>query len=142
MPRTAVSPVINVAVWDLENLSPGGNSQDDLGEILAGRVIETIRNVPRLTVVERQRLRLALEELHLGSSVLAGETDRLRIGSLVGASRMIFGGYMMVGKQVRIDLRMIDVESGATIKAVSRATESAHLDNLFRAVESAAAALF
>ena len=108
-----------VAVWELEDVSPG-LSRIDLGEVLSARVSESLLRKGTYTVVERTRLLRVLEELHLGSSELADEGTRLRIGRLAGARFMVFGGYQIVGKQMRLDLRLVEVETGKVRKAVSK----------------------
>ena len=106
-----------VAVWDLENLNPNEAVGIDMGELLASEVIETLKKSGKFQVVERQRLILALEELQLGSSSLADEATRLKIGRIVGARFMVFGGYLVFGEMMRLDLRLVEVETGTVVKA-------------------------
>jgi hypothetical protein len=69
-------------------------------------------------------LNRVLEELHLGSSALADEQTRLKLGKLVGARLMVFGGYQVFGGQMRIDLRLVEVETGKVLKAVHKIAPS------------------
>lgn len=108
-----------VAVWEIEDVSPG-LSRIDLGDVLSERVRESLHRKGTYTVVERTRLLRVLEELRLGSSELADDGTRLRVGRLAGARFMVFGGYQMVGKQMRLDLRLVEVETGKIRKAVSK----------------------
>ncbi len=128
----ASSPVVSretagqgqtVAVWELEDVSPGPSAAP-VGEILTARVMETLQRKGVYKVVERTRLLRVLEELRLGSSELADERARLRVGRLMGARFMVFGGYQIVGKSMRLDLRLVEVETGRVRKAVSRTTPS------------------
>ncbi len=127
-----------IAVWDFDPLVHGASVAAELGELLAGRVTEAISRKPGYTVVERQRLLLALEELHLGSSALADESTRLRLGRMVGAQSMIFGGYQLVGSMMRLDVRLVNVETGALIKAATRTVPATNTVQWFEAAESAA----
>jgi curli biogenesis system outer membrane secretion channel CsgG len=127
-----------IAVWDFDHAMYGGTGTPELGEVLAGRVTEAISKKGGFTVVERQRLLLALEELHLGSSALADESTRLRLGKMVGAQLMIFGGYQVSGDKMRLDLRLVNVETGALIKAAERTVPAANIPGWFEAAESAA----
>ena len=52
-----------VAVWDLENLSLSETPYPDLGELLAGQIIETFKETGSYTMVEREKILLALDEL-------------------------------------------------------------------------------
>lgn len=112
-----------VAVWDLENVSPG-RSGVDVGEVLASQVIGVLQRKGEYTVVERTRLVRVLEELRLGSSDLADQQTRLRVGRLLGARYMVFGGYQIIGGQMRLDLRLVEVETGKIRKAVSKIAPS------------------
>src|SRR4030065_2611411 len=66
-----------IAVWDLDDLSPGKTGRANLGEILSLRIIETLNKREGYKVIERQRLLLALEELRLGTTSIVDETTRL-----------------------------------------------------------------
>lgn len=131
-----------VAVWDLEDLSPGDSPFPDMGELLSARIIQTIKDMnTSYTVVERERLLLALEELNLGTTEIADESTRLRLGKFVGARYMVFGGYIVVGNSMRLDLRLVDVETGAVLKTASRITEAGDLEAWLDAAANGAAEL-
>lgn len=115
-----------IAVWDIEDLSPSTSIRPDLGELLSGRIIETLSN-REYTVIERERLLLALQELNLGTTALVDEATRLKLGKLMGARFMVFGGYQIIGGQMRLDLRMVEVETGKVLKAVQKTTAAGDL---------------
>jgi curli biogenesis system outer membrane secretion channel CsgG len=104
-----------VAVWELENLTIGRSSSTDLGPALTTKVMEGLQSGGACTVVERQKLDTALAELSLGSSALAAENTRLKVGRLVGARQMVFGAFQILGNQMRLDLRLVDVATGEVI---------------------------
>ncbi len=131
-----------VAVWDLEDLSVTNHAQlADMQEFLTAKIIETLKIKGGYELVERQKLILALEELSIGSSNLASETSRLEIGQILGAQLMVFGGYQLVGEQLRIDLRMVEVASGVVIKAAEQTTAAADISGWLKAAEEVAAQL-
>jgi len=119
--------VVTVAIWDLEDLSPSDVVRPELGELLSTKVIETFKETDLYTVVERERLLLVLEELNLGTTLLVDETTRLRIGRLVGARLMVFGGYQVIEEQMRLDLRLVEVETGRIRKAAQKTVLSTDL---------------
>ncbi len=133
---------IPVAVWDLENLSYEPGAHPDMGRMLADRIIETVGSNGEYQVVERQRLVAILEELHLGSSALANEETRLRIGKLSGARQMIFGGYQTAGDTMRIDLRLVEVETGKILKTAEKTAAAGDLAGWMDAAALAAGELF
>lgn len=125
-----------VAVWDLEDVSPMGVAQPDLAEFISARVLETLK-AQGADIVERQKLLMVLKELSLGESQLADPETQLRIGRLSGAKRMIFGGYQVVGKSMRIDLRLVDVETSRVLTAAKKIVEGGNLDEWLDAAENA-----
>jgi TolB-like protein len=129
-----------VAVWNFDCVMPGEPSAEFLGELLAGRVIEVFRESSH-TVVERQRLELALEELKLGSTALVDEGTQLRIGRTLGARYMVFGTCIRLGETLRLDLRLVDVETGGVLKAVERAAAGGDPMHSLRLAQEAAEAL-
>ena len=126
-----------VAVWDLDDLSPGPPGEH-LGELFAAQVMEVLKEKGEYTVVERNRLLLVLEELRLGSSSLVDEQARLRLGKLVGARYMIFGGYLAVGDLIRVDLRLVEVGSGKIVKGVQKECATPDMRGRMDAVKKAA----
>jgi len=130
-----------VAVWDLEDVGPLTKASPVLGELLSSEVLETIKQKGTYTVVERERLRLVLDELKLGTTSLVDESTRLRLGKLVGATLMVFGGYQTIGDTVRLDLRLVEVESGRTLKAVFKTAPAANVPELLKATRAATAAI-
>jgi len=134
--RTTQYPTI--AVWDLENLTPADQAHPDLGEVLAGRVIETIKASGKATVVERQRLLLALEELNLGASSLVDQDTRLDVGKMLGARFMVFGAYQVIAGTMRLDLRLVEVETGKIVNVAGRICPGGDMSAWLNAAEAAA----
>lgn len=132
---------VTIAVWDLDNISTFDSTRSDLGELLSAKVIETLMRRGKYSVVERECLLLALEELRFGTTSLVGESARLELGRLVGARLMVFGGYQIIEKTMRVDLRMVEVESSKVLKAVQKTTSAADLSGWLDAASEAAAEL-
>jgi TolB-like protein len=131
-----------IAVWDLENLISTEYLQHDLGELLSAKIIETLKETGNYTIVERERLLLALEELNLGTTSLADESSRLRIGRMLGAQLMVFGAYQVIANQMRLDLRLVDVETGKILRAAQQTTPHADFPKWLKAAAETAAELF
>jgi hypothetical protein len=127
MPSCATTPSVKeagltIAVWDLDDFSPATGPRTDLGELLSARVMEGLRKNEKVSLVERERLLRVLEELHLGTTAVVDEATRLKLGRLAGARWMVFGGYQIIGDQMRLDLRVVEVETGKVRKAVQKTT--------------------
>lgn len=129
---------ITIAVWDLDDLTPSTIARPALGDLLSSQIIAVLKKKGEYLIVEREHLLLALQELRLGTTLLADETTRMKLGKLVGAQRMIFGGYQIIGDQMRLDLRLLEVESGKVLKAVQKTTAAADLPAWLNAAQKAA----
>ena len=126
-----------IAVWNLENLSITPGQSQEMEAFLTNKVVETLKNESSYQVVEREKLLLALEELNIGSSALADQSTGLRIGQILGAKLMVFGAYQVIGGTMRIDLRMVEVESGRIIKTAQHTAQNSGITSLLRAAEFA-----
>ncbi|MEW6380074.1 MAG: CsgG/HfaB family protein [bacterium] len=139
---TAIEKGAAVAVWDFDNLSPSAEGQPpSLGELLSAQVMESLQSRGDVTVIERQRLHLALEELKLGSTSLADEATRLKLGHLVGARLMVFGAYQAIAGTMRLDLRLVEVETGKVRNAVKGTASSGDMAEWLKTAREAAAGL-
>ena len=115
---TASSTLPAVVVWDFENQTPGplpGDRSEFLKRSLSENLTVTLLQVPGLPVVERQRLKDLLAEQKLGSTALADDDARLRLGKIVGAQRMVFGGFFVLGEQVQVHVRVIDTATSRVL---------------------------
>jgi hypothetical protein len=141
--KTAAKPTFEeqnggaIAVWDLEDAMPLLEARPDLGELLSAQIVETFKENGK-TVVERERLLLALEELNIGTTSLVSKATQLELGRIVGAQLMLFGGYQIIGGVMRLDLRLVEVETGRTLKAVSMTAPAEDLTAWLNTAKAAA----
>ncbi len=129
---------VPVAVWDLDDLTPSRELRPDMGEFLSAGIIQVLQEKVGMVVVERERIVQVMEELMMGSSALASQETRLKLGRLSGARCMIFGGFQEIGGQVRFDLRLVDVETGRILATSSRTAASLSMNEWLPAVQQAA----
>ena len=126
-----------VAVWDFDNRNPAETIGPDMGELLAIEVIETLEESGAFKAVARQHFILALEELGLSMTSLVDESTRLRIGRIVGARFMLFGSYFVLGEMMRLDMRMVEVETTKT-EATQKTTSASDINDWLRIAREAA----
>jgi curli biogenesis system outer membrane secretion channel CsgG len=113
-----------IAVWSFDNNSMAASGElDFLRQSLADTLLAEFAKEPGLRLVEREQLQKVLEEQKLASSELVSEADRLKLGRIAGATHMAFGSFMEMGGQVRIDVRVVEVET-SLVKASADATTS------------------
>lgn len=110
----ALAQQVTFAVWDFDihtlsraNSSGVAQYTRALPEILA----QQLMSYQGTHVVERSKLREILDEQKLGSSSLADEDTRIRLGRLSGARHMIFGSALSIGAMTRLDVRLVSVET-------------------------------
>lgn len=125
-----------VVVWDFDNQTAVAALPAERTEFLRRSLSEnltgTLLQVPGLPVVERQRLKDLLAEQKLGADSLADEDARLRLGRIVGAARMVFGGFFVIGEAVQVHVRVIDT---ATSRVLFSDEATSTLDAVMQQVE-------
>jgi TolB-like protein len=112
-----------LVVWDFDDQTPAGASLLPAAErawlrrVMAEQVANALDRLPGIALVDRVAIAELLAEQKLGSSALADADARLRLGRLLGASRMVFGGFFGLGDQLQINLRLVEVASGRILHA-------------------------
>ena len=108
-----------VVVWDFDNQSPGAAqasaSTDFLKRALSENLTVALLQVAGLPVLERQRLKDLLAEQKVSATELADEDARVRLGRIVGAGRMVFGGYFVLGNEVQVHVRVVDTATSRVL---------------------------
>jgi hypothetical protein len=90
-------------------------SVDHLRRVLPEMLLARLVQSPGLRMVERLRLRELLEEQKLGSTELVSQDSRVRLGRILGAKRMVFGDFVLFGSTLRLDVRVVDVETSQVL---------------------------
>lgn len=85
---------------------------------LAQMLISDLSAIEAVRLVERDRLQELLAELKLQRSKHFDPKTAGRIGKLLGARFMVLGGYFAMMGTLRIDARVVEVETGRVIKSV------------------------
>ena len=117
----------NNSVVDKEKLDP-------LKKGLADMLITEMSKIKSLKVVERQRIQSVVEELNLGETDLVDKNSSQKMGKLLGAKVLLFGGFSnLFGDKLRIDARIVATETGLTLKAEE---ETGDLDQFLTMLKS------
>lgn len=129
---------VTVAVWNPEAIGPMSVAQAAMADVLAAKILDPYSQSAGYAVVERESLLNVLQEQHLGSSQLADEQTRLKLGRILGCRQMVFGGYQVIGSLMRLDLRSVDVSSGKILKTAMATAPVGSLNQWMEAAEQAA----
>lgn len=134
--RAQAAPAVlpAVVVWDFDNQSPPGmgTGAEFLRRSLPENLTVSLLQTGSLQVVERQRLKDLLAEQKVSAAQLADEDARVRLGRIVGAGRMVFGGYFVLGNEVQVHVRVIDT---ATSRVLFSDETTAPLSHVMQQVE-------
>jgi TolB-like protein len=112
----AASPALaekRIAVSYFDNNS-NDKEWDPIRKGLADMLITDLSELKSITVVEREKLNLVLDELKLQKTKLIDPNTAVKLGKGLGAQAMLTGSYQFEGDQMRIDARVIDVETNQT----------------------------
>lgn len=131
--RTVEPPkeLIKLAILELDFLDRAGR-QDPMGRMIAEFLTTAAVDSGRFSIVERSLLEKVMKELELGQSGIIEEGKAREIGKMVGAGAILTGSVSRLGNTMRIDVRLIDVESGKIMAAANEITEG-DLQSLSRA---------
>jgi len=117
------APPIGIAVWPFDVAALGQPASPDdmtlIREVVPDLLASELSASPRARLVERQRLSDALKEQQLGTSELADEATRLRLGRMTGARLMLFGSHLRIGATWQLDARLVDVETSRVLGTFS-----------------------
>jgi TolB-like protein len=83
-------------------------------------------------IVERADLQKVIDELDLAKTGRLDNSTTAQIGKLLGAQNIVVGSYMSLMGKFRVDARMIDVETGAVVRAASASGDPSAFDQLSR----------
>lgn len=108
-----------IAVLYFENNSVVDKDKlDPLKKGLADMMITEMTKIKGIKVVERQRIQSIIEELNLNETDMVDKSTTQKMGKLLGAKVMLFGGFSnLFNDKLRIDIRIVRTETGETLKA-------------------------
>ena len=94
------------------DVNGGGEEYRTLGKGLAEMLITDLFAVKSITLVERLKLNAALDELKLAKSPYIDPGSAVKLGKGLSATHLLTGAINVVGTRMRIDARVLDVQSG------------------------------
>ncbi len=83
-----------------------------LGEGLAETITTALVGVAGIKLIERAQLAADLGEIDFGQSKYVDPATRARLGRVQGAELVVVGAAQQAGGELRLDGRLLDVESG------------------------------
>ena len=114
VPRTlAILPFENNSVTQPEHFEP-------LSRGLSAMLITDLqKSGTSIRIIERERIQALLKEVALSQSGSVDKETAVRVGKILGAQSIAFGSFMVLMDQVRIDVRIVMVETSEMLMAES-----------------------
>lgn len=116
---TVVGARTTVAVLYFDNNSLVNQEKyEGLRKGLCDMMITELSKMSGLQVVERNKLEKIMQEIALGQSGVVDQSTAPEVGKLLGADMLMMGSFVRdLGTSIRIDTRLVDVETGEVVKA-------------------------
>ena len=110
----AARPTVAIMYFNNNVITKDARDYDGLSKGLPDFLITEMSANPGIRVVERDQVQKLIDEQKLVGSGQVDRESAVKVGKLLGAQHMIFGGFMADPKgNFRIDARAVNVETGA-----------------------------
>lgn len=100
-------PAVAVLYFDNQ-----GNPELQALSVGLSQMLTTDLQQADVLVVERQQLQAVLDELELGHDGIADPSTAARVGKLIGARYLVLGSYFSLMDTLRVDVRLVETETG------------------------------
>ncbi len=108
-----------IAIIHFDNSTQKMSEYGDLGGPLRDMLTVDLMEVDNLSMVDRQSLEKVLTEQNLNNSERFDQNTSTQIGKLLGAEYIITGTYFELFNTLRIDAKLINVETGQILFSVA-----------------------
>lgn len=105
-----------IAISYFDN-SSGDAKYNALSKGIADMLITDLSKVKGVSIVEREKLEKLIQEIKLGQSKYFDPTTAQKLGKGLGAQNILTGSFYLLDNTLRIDARLIDVETGGIVLA-------------------------
>ena len=114
-PGPAPAPKKTVAILYFDNHT-GSPDNDPLGKGISSMMISDLSSVKEIQIVERERMQDLIKEQDLQHTRYFDSTTAVKTGRMIGAEYVVVGAFATVKPQMRIDTRVVRVETGEVVK--------------------------
>ncbi len=128
-----------IAVLEFKN-----NGSKNLNHFSAGipdMLTTTFANSTKISVVERQQIQKIISEMNLGTTGLVDPGSAAEVGKVTGANLVIIGSFIDLGRKVRIDAKVVSVNSSEIIPGATQNVKANSIEDLDIAVDKLAGKL-
>lgn len=123
----------SLAVPDLEGHGISALEAASLADRLRSKLVRT----GEVTVVERGQMTQILDEQNFQLTGCTSDECAVEVGPLLGVSQMVAGSIGVLGNTFLLDVRIVDVQTGAIIETMTR-NYTGEIEGLIDQIESLA----
>jgi len=124
-----------IAVLPFNNGGSYGQGKEDFDALergIAGMMISELSQNPAARVVERQEVQRLLDEQNLGAQGRVDPQTAAKVGKLVGARYTVLGTFIDFYGDFRVDVRLVNTETGEIVKTESERMQRDHMFDIIR----------
>ena len=126
-----------IAVFPFNNGGSYGQGKEDFDALergIAGMMISELAQNPAARVVERQEIQRIIDEQNLVGQNRVDPQTAAKVGKLVGARYVVAGTFIDFYGDFRVDVRLVNVETGEIVKTESERMQRDHMFDIIRNV--------
>jgi TolB-like protein len=107
---------IKIGIIEFQSLNEEAK-KDILGKVFSEVLTTAFVNSDAFKIIEREHIEKVVKELQLTQSGIVDPSSAKQIGKMVGADAILTGSVIKFGNDMRVDARIIEVESGIILTA-------------------------
>jgi len=107
---------VKIGILEFQSLNEEAK-KDNLGKIISEMLTTSFVNSEAFKIIEREQLQKIIKEFKLSQSGIIDTSHAKQIGKMAGADAIVTGSVTKIGNDLRLDARIIDVESGIILTA-------------------------
>jgi len=107
---------VKIGIIEFQSLNEEAK-KDNLGKIVSEMLTTSFVNSESFKIIEREQLQKVVQEFQLSQSGIIDTSYAKQIGKIAGADAIVTGSVTKIGDDLRLDARIIDVESGIILTA-------------------------
>jgi TolB-like protein len=107
---------VKIGILEFQGLNEEAR-KDDFAKIFTEILTTSFVTSEAFRIIEREQLHKVLKEIELTQSGIIDTSNAKQIGKMVGANAIVIGGVTKIGNDMRLDVRIIDVETGIILTA-------------------------
>lgn len=107
---------MNILVYPFKNSGSNRYSWISLG--MTDTVITDLNKIKDIHVISEDDRKNAIREIELGQSGLISDESAVRVGKITGANLIFTGSYLVAGDRIRINAKLMMVDTGGIVKTI------------------------